>query len=318
MPQSSKKSPREELDARGYCVIPLVTKEEVQELLRDISELKPDDNFAPSANSSFEKTYHLTFLDTNFEYKRRAKELITETFGEKIKAILPDFRILDKNFFIKPPGTGELNVHRNWTFVRDQRVRTFTVWCPLVDVDETNGTIQLVTGSHRFCREVVSPTVATFFEGFQSAIIDEYSTPIEMKAGEALIFDDQIIHWSGNNMSDKPRPAVVMACVPVDEETVFYFSDMKPGSTLLDVYKIDYRFFDDFSALKLANRPQGLESYGTFELRDHRPISYEEFVDLKRRYDKGLERSEMQSLSTIQDVERTFFGKLFDRFLGPK
>lgn len=75
--------------------------------------MRPDDNFAPDARN------HCSFLDTNLEYKRQTHGVIQQAFGGHIQDVLHEFRLLNGNFYVKPPGTGEFQVHQNWPAVTD-------------------------------------------------------------------------------------------------------------------------------------------------------------------------------------------------------
>ena len=51
---------------------------------------------------------------------------------------------------VKWPGQdGAMGTHQDWTFVDERRFRSVTVWCPLVDVEQRNGALELLPGSHR-------------------------------------------------------------------------------------------------------------------------------------------------------------------------
>ena len=278
---------QEELAQKGYTKISLLSPEEVDYLSEKLWQLQPDDKFAPEGEGNYEKTYHLTFLDTNADYKQKANELIQGFLIDKAENKLINFKVLAKNFFIKPSGKGELNVHRNWTFIEDYKDTTVTVWCPLVDVDESNGTLQVVEGSHKIMPEIVTPTAPPFFDDFKDAIIEKYSKPIFLKAGEALVFDDKLIHWSDNNKSKSPRPAVVMACVPADVDTVFYYLDYSSNNNEFEVFQINTDFFKEFVAMDLSNPPTNLRSLG-FVKNNNRMLSEQEFIKILNGDHKSL------------------------------
>lgn len=235
---------QEELINKGYIIKPFISSEECASLLDKFLQLNPNDKFAPSGNENFTRsTIHTTFLDTNEDYKRKADELIREVFSSHIESLLNNYKILTGNFFVKPSGRGKLDIHQNWSFLQDVNDTTLTVWCPLVDVNELNGTIQLVEGSHKITPNIVTPNCPPAYNGLEEIIVNNYSKPISLKAGDCLIFDDNIIHWSGKNKSSSPRYVVQILCIPIESKPVFYYLDPTTPEKGFEVLEMDKDFF---------------------------------------------------------------------------
>lgn len=271
---------QEELASKGYTkVSQVLSGEEIDYLLKELISLSPGDKFAPDKNGEFGFTFHCTFLDTDVNYKRHAQKLINKVFSPCVESLLSDYKILTGNFFIKPPGTGELMVHRNWTFVEDINDTTITLWCPLIDVDETNGTIQLVEGSHNIIPHITTPTASPFFKNFENKILDKYSKPISLKAGEGLIFDDNLLHGSGNNKSTYPRYVAQIVCVPKDSKSVIYYLDQNSSENRFEIFEIDSDFFIGNMMTDILTRPNHLKSLG-FVNNKNTIVSEEEFYAL--------------------------------------
>lgn len=273
---------QKELELRGYTKGPLLSEEHKAYLLRELQVLAHGDNFASDESGTYGFTFHCTFLDTNVDYKRRAQHLIREVFSSYVERSLDGYEILTGNFFIKAPGTGQLMVHRNFSFLEDINDTTVTLWCPLVDVDESNGTIQVVEGSHNVVRQITTPTVAPFFQHFENEIIGKYSKPILLKAGEGLIFDDNVLHGSAKNNSNAPRYVVQMVCVPKDRQCVVYYLDHTAKDNRFELFAINSDFFIDNTLTDLLTRPKHLQSLGFVENKN-RMLSEKQFVALLKR-----------------------------------
>jgi hypothetical protein len=260
---------QEEFLANGYVKVPLLSRDEVSDLQEQLAALEPDDRFTPSLI-----THHVSFLDTNLEYKRRAFELISSVFDTHVAQVLVDFELLIGNFHVKPPGTGALSVHQNWPFVTDISDTTVTIWCPLVDVTEDNGALQVVEGSHKIVTHIEGPHSPPFFAEFTDLIIREYSRAIPMAAGEALIFDDSLIHWSGRNTAEQPRVAIQAGCIPVDATAAFYCAT---DDGRFELIAVDRDFFQEHSLADMSSRKPEWRSLG-FVDDPNQPISRDEFV----------------------------------------
>jgi hypothetical protein len=265
----------------GYNRVPMLSGGEISHILSRLATLRPDDGFAPSGRNGFTFRYHCSYLDTNVHYKRETHNLIKSVFAPHAARYLNGYEILNCNFYVKPPGTGEFAVHQNWPAIADLNDTTVTIWCPLVDVVASNGTLQFVEGSHKILPHVEGPNCAGYFRDFREALIRKYLTPIPMSAGEALIFDDGLIHWSANNDSDAARVAIQILCVPADAQPVYFFFDPKtPG--WFELIAVDSEFFISTDVTALCARQPEWKSLGFVENRNRYPTE-KEFVGLLAR-----------------------------------
>ena len=131
----------------------------------------------------------------------------------------PDLLAFLLMFIYKPPRL-ESSVH---PFHQDALYFPFEpqslccgVWIPLDDVDADNGTLEIVPGSHR--RELIAHEVreginfgalaATEVEGNEEE--HAHSIPIEMPAGDCLLFDTHMLHRSGGNRTDRHRRVLTL------------------------------------------------------------------------------------------------------------
>jgi phytanoyl-CoA hydroxylase len=98
--------------------------------------------------------------------------------------------------------------HQDWRYGQGS-VNSVTLWLPLQDVDASNGTIELMAGSHLYgylgADELSNPR--------RFAIPDEAlpALPIataELKFGETIVFSQFLAHRSGHNVSGRPRITV--------------------------------------------------------------------------------------------------------------
>jgi hypothetical protein len=256
---------------KGYVKVPMLSAAEVAHLLDRLAELRPDDEFAGRFT-----TYHCSFLDSNADYKRQTFELVKSVFESHVERLLHGFRLLNANFYVKPPGTGEFTVHQNWPAISDLDDTTVTIWCPLGDVAESNGAIQVVEGSHKIVPHVETPNSSPYFQDFTQELIRDHLKPVEMTAGEALIFDDSLIHWSARNASDQPRVAIQALCIPVDATPAFFH---KTEDSRFELIHADTEFFLTHDPPELYARQPQWQSLGFVEDRN-RPVSLDDFTAL--------------------------------------
>jgi hypothetical protein len=245
---------QEEFWEKGYVKLALFKPEEIEELKAFYAAQHPDSRFNEQEKNV---KYHFTFLDTNKDYKNTVFNFISEKIQPKLDAYLADYEPLVINFVQKEPGLGEVPVHQNWNFVDETKYVSVSVWCPLVDVAEINGTIELVDGTHKTFRDVLrSPSIPWFFTGYEDHIIKNYCKPIEVKAGEVLVFDDSIIHYSKPNQGTYNRLVIQVIAKPKEAQAKHYYMKKRLLGYDVEEMDVDKNFFLNFQ-YHITDKPVG-------------------------------------------------------------
>ena len=260
----------------GYVTVPLLSEAQVRYILAQLNDLHPDDNFTPDGRGVAKCSYHCSFLDTNSAYKQQTYNLLKDVFTPFVERYLVGYHILNCNFYVKPPQTGEFQIHQNWPAISDINDTTVTIWCPLVDVEASNGALQVVEGSHKILPHVETPGSPAYFSNFQQALVRDYLKSMPMNAGEGIIFDDSLIHWSQKNDSDYPRIAIQILCIPNDATPTFFF---KLNEENFEMIYADSEFFLHNSMMNLLTRQPEWQSLGLIE-NQNRLITEVEFAEL--------------------------------------
>ncbi len=307
---------QQDLMKKGYTKVSLLSQTEVSYLLSEIDKLHPDDKFTPSSEKTFGNTCHFTFLDTNIEYRRKVNNLIREVFSPYVNQILIDYKILTGNLFVKPIGMGNVHAHVHWNYTEKLNDTSITFWCPLVDTNEENGTLQVVEGSHKIMSDINGPAMTFYFDNFIDKIIADYSTPVYAKAGEAVIFDGSLIHWSADNKSDKPRPAIQVDNIPSESIPMVYYNDHSSSDNKFEMVGIEDNFFIEKSLLESFRRAESLKSLG-FIKNQNRKITEDEFVQLMKSGDEirqkiYFHKKEAESIAPPSLISR--IKSIFKRF----
>jgi hypothetical protein len=220
---------------QGYVAVRLLTDEDVAELLGSISNLQ---TAVPTDINGRGYSLHTTFLHEDPDYRARAEKLVAEAFARRIDDILVGYRAISAGLIIKPPGAGDCELHHDWTMTRDSKDIQLNVWCPLVDVDTANGALRLIAGSHRIVDTIVTAHVPTYFGPYAQSLKNR-ATEVPLRAGEALIFDTTILHWSPVNTTAVPRPVAATVYVPKDAALAFYKIDKAGGRSRFEVFDME-------------------------------------------------------------------------------
>lgn len=258
----------------GYVLIDLFDRHRAESLLNELMAFRPDDNFSPENRRS---TYHCTFLDSNSAYKRNVLDVCRRNFQPLIDELFHDYTIWNSSLYAKPPGKGEVNIHQNWTHVRDEQDTTFTLWCPLVDCTRENGTIELVEGSHKIVPDIATLGVAQYFENLQAELLAKYLQPIERDTGQCVIFEDGLVHYTRENSSESPRYALQVIIGPKEVTPVYFYHDPQNAEAGFEVFEVDEDFWLGNNYEVMFNRPDRFRSTG-FVPNLNRVLKEQEFM----------------------------------------
>jgi hypothetical protein len=208
-----------DLNELGYAILNLLSEAQVTNLLCLFEEThhQVPDRFFASTHLEDKKLVH--------EISRKIGDIVNHTVLEKIN----NAQILGAAFIVKPHGTnGILPLHQDWNLVDEEHARTYNLWIPLVDVSSHNGAMKVLEASHNkeiTCRGLNIPSRFRDIE----PIVQEHMTTLEMKAGQALLYDHALWHSSPQNHSDKNRVCLVVAMSPLN---VDFINHQKDGETI--------------------------------------------------------------------------------------
>jgi hypothetical protein len=143
------------------------------------------------------------------------------------------------HFSVKPPSEmSELGPHQDFSIVDERSATSLYVWIALEDMDEANGTLHVVPGSHRFANEVRSQHVPATFDD----VLDEVhraSVRLDCKAGELVIMVSGVIHHSPPNRTSMVRLAAHGILKPVHAPLVFFYADERTPEGKVECYELD-------------------------------------------------------------------------------
>ena len=251
-------------DAEGYAKVPVLNSEEVQLLLDYYKglQLKDEAGFG----------FHISMDVKDKTLVPKILEKIYEVALPKVSAHFENAKPFVGSFVIKEPNPmGVVPVHQDWSFVEDEEQHcSVTCWVPLVDTNLDNGALGVVRGSHNFFRshrpspspQVPSPISEHMFTIFP------YLKLVEMKAGEALIFDNRTFHGSPPNSSDSPRIAFGIGFTQNDAQLCHFYLKPDGNKNKILKYKIDSSFFFKYEnpgLAKMYDKGELIEGYDMVE-----------------------------------------------------
>ncbi len=244
---------QEEFNKNGFVVIPFLDNNAIQEL----NTLYKSE--FPKEPESF---YSTSFIKDN-NRKKILNEKVENIVKKDILKTFFDFKKLGNSFLSKPIGEkGKMPVHQDWTVVDENKFASITVWIPLIDTTENNGAIKILPKSHKFNSALRSPTIEPNITEVSPEILKRMQT-LEMKAGEAFIFNHALFHASSINNSTQERVALTYGLVHKDAEMCFYHNN---GENEIDKYAVDEHFFQNYNST-IGEKPKKYKIIESFKYK---------------------------------------------------
>ena len=171
-------------------------------------------------------------LQQMFGYDPYFRKMMFGSEFEKWAEHLLQTPVVGKNlqYFNKPPGVGQPTpAHQDGFYMKLEPCEAVTMWLALEDVDEENGCVRYVPGSHRRGMRLHQRTQTL---GFSQGISDygqpedvKGEIPVPAKAGDLLIHHAMTIHRAdGNRSKTRTRQALgfifYSALAREDEQTI--------------------------------------------------------------------------------------------------
>ena len=228
-----------DLEAKGYAIVPgLLDRGEIESLTVLLAA-----NDAEVHGRPFGTSLHSDDVD----YRRAVDIGIRSVLDPKVEAVLNGYRLCFANFLMKSPvdpavDDGEVRLHQDIAMVNEARFETLAIWVPLANVDEQNGCLRVVPGSHLYS-DRLRWAGTTFVPEEDEEFLRERAEAVPLKAGDAMIFGPKLVHWSAPNRS-RVRRAVVGGPMAPTAASMIYLHQDPASPDMLDVYSVQ----DDFYA----------------------------------------------------------------------
>ncbi len=236
--------------------------------------------------NEIEKLYHELGLVSLHEIYSNIKDKDTQ-FNEKIDKSLVQIYSpsLARNFVNYKPGggaflikgTGETSVsslHQDWNVVDESKFQSMCVFCPLVDVDENNGCLQIVSSTHKWFNSLRSFNMPSLFVNFED--VKKLLRSVPAKRGDAVVFAHNVFHGSFPNFTNQIRPATSVSILSKDAELIHYYKE-DDKINILNAEK----FFNEAVHHLINNEAQKLDIIRTMEYKPEYNLTPEDF---KRKY----------------------------------
>lgn len=238
----------DQYDRDGYIILDLLDEEKVSDLRKLFDEtievISSDELYESSRNRKDE---------TNNLINDRLQVVMEESLGE----LTGDNEILGGSFFLKTAGSKNfLHLHQDWSVVEEDKFETAFIWCPLQDTDASKGGLFVLPGSHAFFQNRKSGSLPgmriSFNKDIRERVID-----LDLKAGQAIVYSDNLFHGSHTNPSEEHR-LVATARIMQKGSKLTYYHLQEDGRVGVYYFSKD-TYLNGIRKLAVGELPDGLE-----------------------------------------------------------
>ena len=228
--QEASPTPTEQFDKDGYLVVRGALPDSVLQPIRDLIDRNVDAHArelqakgaieSVHADASFGRRLALLYRDS----ESRMRSWNTFLFSPELYALVRHEAILDAlqpllgeeisfngDYHLRPKMPGStftaFPLHQDSQYYGSEtgRILVISVWIPLVDVDEHNGCLWLIPGSHQWGLLPGARRADQNMVSFED--VEQRGTPVPepMRCGDLLAFHNLTFHGSKMNRSDSVR-----------------------------------------------------------------------------------------------------------------
>jgi ectoine hydroxylase-related dioxygenase (phytanoyl-CoA dioxygenase family) len=249
-------SHQEQFERDGYIILPFYNAEEIAQLKQLYQDIQPKEyeGFFPSTFSS------------DKDYRAKADVEIRRYCERSVAELLQDVKVICGCFIVKKSlPESAMCVHQDMTLVDESIYTGINIWVPLIDLNDTNGTLEVLPGSHRIFPTYRGSTIPGIYDDCNEEV-KKYLVKIYPKAGEAVFFDQSIIHFSRANESGQERVVTNTYFTHQDAtfQTCYWQRDY---GNKVEIFEQDDHFMTDFDQFgqNIHDRPKVGKSRGLVE-----------------------------------------------------
>ncbi|MEH2135979.1 UbiA family prenyltransferase, partial [Nostoc sp.] len=262
----------QELEEKGYVVVDFLSEERVQNLLSIYKKCPlPQDSITDAPY------LYRSDISSDILYRQLVNQEIKKIFISQIETLFKDYKIVYCNFIRKTLNSPSVSIHQDPSIVDETSHKSFIIWCPLIDVDEQTGCLQVVSKSHLITSNPRPRFVyagSSCSQDILSLMQQNYLTNVPMQAGKALIFDGRLFHGSSPNLFTNGRVVATCHIAPKNSSINFCYRESQT-SDKLEIFEVDEKFYEQYIR---GQKPEDCRSLGVFDYKNN-PLIPEQFVE---------------------------------------
>jgi len=228
------KSLQAEINDIGYAAAGNIGTDRLNQLYNLYKELH---NFNTPQGGNFYSLY-----SDDISYRKRVHDTIGEIMYPLYDSLFTNYKSVINSFIIKVPGPqSEFTLHQDSTGLDEMKYSSLSVWIPLQDTNLENGTLCMVPKSHRFFYPYRGISFSSSFAHFED-LLRTYLVPLDLKAGDIVMFDNRTVHYSHLNKSNADRVVVMSGLYPKEATIEMCYRDESNPDNPIEIYQMEEDF----------------------------------------------------------------------------
>jgi hypothetical protein len=263
----------------GYVKISLLDTDGIADLKRIVSEI----TFSFENNVNRERcNYNTTLFEANADKRIELFNKVVERMRSELEKVFIDFDVAMVNYWSKVKNEGPVEMHQNWSHVDETRYCSMSIWIPLQATNRQNGTMEVVPRSQGKYDTIRGINIFNPLVDISQQILENDILSVDLLPGDAVIFDDSLVHYTGPNKTEEPREAIQLVVKPKEAQALFYFRWLEKQEDNIEIFDASVPFFSQLQVKSaLTGRPDFGKSLG-FTTYHNNPISYDDFKQALR------------------------------------
>lgn len=249
---------------QGFIIIPdFLSNEDIDKLLTLYNTLKIE---------NLEGIY-TNIKDRDIVINEKIDQFLKAIFQPSLERHFSNYKADGGVFIVK--GTGEKSestLHQDWNIIDENKYISCCVWCPLVDVDETNGCLQVIPKSNNWFHSIRSLNISPLFVNFKNVEKEVMAVPV--KKGSAVIFAHNVFHGSKPNYTATLRPVATVSIIPKEANPIHYLKNKDK----IDIIAADKNFYQNEVKKIYAGLEPDVQLINQIDFKEDYLISNEKFM----------------------------------------
>jgi len=294
------KNIKTDLSNNGFAKINPLSQDDISVLIALYNNTKSK----KSENACLYVSSRECTLETSTQIGNTIKDLLQPYFD----TIADNFDLYGGAFLSKPKlEKNEFSLHQDFTLIDKEKDAMYAIWIALQDTTIDNGCMYLIGKSHTLFENYISASYNNH-KIHREKISSKHVTAIELKAGEGIIFGDDVFHGSYPNATNNERLAVTARITSRDAQFVYHG---KADNNTCIQYKIApqdlIQYFDEFQK---GNIPKHIPEIKRFPYK-HKPITER---SLQTALDRATHKDNMTPYRRFTYSIRSYCNKILDSF----
>lgn len=275
----------EKLLKNGFVILDLINVDEV--------------DYLNSLCHQYLKTQQQDFVSGSHFLPKEDADFINQELHRIIKpktdVLFPELELLGGTLATKIQGKSVLKAHNDWDIVDEKLYNSYNLWLPLVSTNQQNGTLGLIPNSHAWKHTHRGFNIDGRFENFTNEFIKIGIEP-ELKAGQAILYNHRLIHFSRPNTTSQPRN---VAIIGMKDKAATLQISLSVEPQIIETYQAEQADFYQFDVEKIRknNKLIAKENYKK---------SKEKFSDFYAEFEQHLS----EDFSYLKTKKATWFEQL--------